>query len=143
MSCIPFDECSSYKTSISCVNGIDGVCGWVLGTITTEAKCQKFSSCEEAPGTDSQICKTYNSGCVSNGVNCVKYDTCGSYKSTMACAAGGSDGACFWDTSKSECRLRECKDANTSNAASITSYKGCSEFKASKKCTTDGAGCID
>ncbi|CAK64749.1 unnamed protein product (macronuclear) [Paramecium tetraurelia] len=122
--CVPRATCSSYLTEAACTIGQDGIpCVYDLPVgATTGTKSCRPKECTDIKGTTNDACVSMipNKACVSNGVNCVKQDTCANYKNKLSCKAGGSDGKCAFtpaptvaDPNNGTCvSFKSCENAN-------------------------------
>ncbi|CAK64744.1 unnamed protein product (macronuclear) [Paramecium tetraurelia] len=135
--CVPRATCSSYLTEAACTIGQDGIpCVYDLPVgATTGTKSCRPKECTDIKGTTNDACVSMipNKACVSNGVNCVKQDTCANYKNRLSCKAGGSDGKCAFtpapttaDPNNGTCvSFKSCENANSDQDACVTKPKAC------------------
>ncbi|KAM3145775.1 hypothetical protein pb186bvf_002070 [Paramecium bursaria] len=127
-TCIPKTFCTKYENVHSCVQGIDGPCGW-----TNDLKCVLFTSCQQSTSVSLTQCQSFNKQCVTDGAQCIAMTNCANYKSQTSCNTG-SDGPCTWYLTY--CRATICSDLKA------LTHLQCYNFKAQTQCTTDGVQCI-
>ncbi|CAD8161687.1 unnamed protein product [Paramecium pentaurelia] len=135
--------CSTYfGDSYTCQGyiGSDGQCeGDQAGTICRAKRC------ENSPNyTTDELCKEYQSNCITNGVGCVQnLQPCSSYKGNikLCFAYKGSDGYCKGDEkdkdSHQQCMVRVCNEAPTN----LYTDEECNAYQIG--CVTTGFGCIN
>ncbi|CAD8212927.1 unnamed protein product [Paramecium octaurelia] len=135
--CVPRATCSSYLTEAACTIGQDGIpCVYDLPVgATTGTKSCRPKECTDVKGTTNDACIGVipNKACVSNGVNCVKQDTCANYKNKLSCKAGGSDGKCAFtpapttaDPNNGTCvSFKSCDNGNNDQDACNSKPKAC------------------
>ncbi|CAD8205842.1 unnamed protein product [Paramecium pentaurelia] len=135
--CVPRSTCGSYQSETACTTGQDGVpCIFDLPVgATTGTKSCRPKECTDIKGVTNDACigQIPNKACVSNGINCVKQDTCANYKNKLSCKAGGSDGKCAFtpaptvaDPNNGTCQsFKSCETGNNDKDACDSKSKAC------------------
>ncbi|CAD8083605.1 unnamed protein product [Paramecium sonneborni] len=130
------NKCNGYTNELMCIESLsEGKCVWnqkVIPNICEVRSCENSNQM-----TSDEECNQFLGICTVNNskTGCIKrYEKCNEYDNEVNCRKTKSESECIWYNDV--CINKTCDKANKT----YTSHDECQSY--SKKCTTNGKGCI-
>ncbi|CAD8081705.1 unnamed protein product [Paramecium sonneborni] len=132
-----FDLCNDYVYEQNCIESyVDGKCIWNQKASPNECQPRTCSNSDQT--TSDTACNNHLEICTVNNTKtgCIeRSDKCSQYINQINCFRNKTGGECLWYNNA--CIDKTCDKADKT----IITHEACQQY--SKKCTTNGKGCID